>query len=48
MPDDATESVANTDLGCNHLHALVTTFMFSCSGTQIYNPEVIYEVSGVP
>ena len=54
MPDDAIESISGyTALGCNHqsfayLGHAVTALMFDCSGTQIYDPDIIDEGSGQP
>ena len=42
MPDDATEGVAEHSSRLQpsiNLHAPVTAFMFSCSGTQCTTPE---------
>ena len=50
MPDDTTEILATNSLieaaTVNYLHAAVTSLMFNCSGTQIYDPEVRDEGSG--
>ena len=42
MPDETTEGVAENNSRLQpsiNLHALVTAFMFSCSGTQCTTPE---------
>ena len=50
MPGDAIENAAThiSLATINHLHAPVPTAMFGCSGTQIYDPEVRDEGSGLP